>query len=446
MADEEPSHKTSVYLKSLRYMLQWMVIAVVSGLVGVLLVSGFSRTITLVQRFIPFHGRWIIPIAVLGAVVAASISRLDPASRGEGIPSYIRGLRDHGGDLNLKTTVVKLLSSFASLATWGNGGLVGPLGRVSAGISSNLFASFKPAIGDRSLRRTAAICGLSAVLASITGAPLGSGVFAVEVIQKRDMRYSELFPSVLSSSLVVLIGEFFPLGVRFQLKEMHAILEIRHLPALFVTVLLSALAGRLFELFYGRVSRFMRRDSGRAVELRFAAAALVSVGITWLVNPEMLGIGRGFLHALFESPEIAVGRLGPSIPLVMAVLLMILVRALAVGLTVGSGQSAGFFAPLAQLGMLIGTAVALAFGYNDNPGDIHILQAVGLAGLLASSQNVPLAAALMVSEVFGPHLGFPAALAAILGFQLNRQHTVYDLAPEYDDLDTPEGEYRRIFR
>ena len=57
----------------------------------------------------------------------------------------------------------------------------------------------------------------------------------------------------------------------------------------------------------------------------------------------------------------------------------------------------------------------------------HILQAAGLAGLIASSLNVPLAAAIIVSEVFGSHLGFPAAIAAILGFQANRHHTVYDV-------------------
>jgi CIC family chloride channel protein len=123
---------------------------------------------------------------------------------------------------------------------------------------------------------------------------------------------------------------------------------------------------------------------------------------------------------------------------------MMLVRSLAVGLTVGSGQSAGFFAPLAQMGMLIGTAVAFAFGYGGSPGDIHILQAVGLAGLLASSQNVPLAAAIIVSEVFGPHLGFPAALAAILGFQLNRQHTVYDVTLGENAEDLPDGEFRQL--
>ena len=96
----------------------------------------------------------------------------------------------------------------------------------------------------------------------------------------------------------------------------------------------------------------------------------------------------------------------------------------------GSGQSAGFFGPLAQIGMLIGTFTAFLFGYSGNPGDLHILQAAGLAGLIASSLNVPLAAAIIVSEVFGPQLGFPAAIAAILGFQLNRHHTVYDVTLE----------------
>ncbi len=80
--------------------------------------------------------------------------------------------------------------------------------------------------------------------------------------------------------------------------------------------------------------------------------------------------------------------------------------------------------------MLIGTFTAFLFGYSGNPGDLHILQAAGLAGLIASSLNVPLAAAIIVSEVFGPQLGFPAAIAAILGFQLNRHHTVYDVTLE----------------
>ena len=429
MGKEPGGIGTQSYMKSLRYMGQWLAISLLSSLIGVLLVGVFSRSIGWVQSLIPQKGSWIIPVTVIGAVLAALISRIDPGSRGEGLPSFIRGIRDKGGFLSFRTTVVKLFSSFAVLATWGNGGLVGPLGRVSAGFSSSLVALVSPETGDRALRRTAAICGLSSVVACITGAPLGSGIFAVEVVQRRDMRYSDLFPAVLSSSLAVLIGDFFPLEIKFQLREVHAILGFRHVPALLLTILLTALGGRFFEMFYGRVSLFLRRESGRAVEFRFGMAALLAVGITWAVNPGMLGVGRGFLHALFRNPMVVMGRFGPEMHPLAAVAVMIFVRSMAVGLTVGSGQSAGFFAPLSQMGMLIGTAVAFLFGYTGNPGDLHILQVAGMAGLLASSQNVPMAAAIMIIEIFGPHLGFPAAIAAILGFQLNRQHTVYDAVP-----------------
>jgi len=44
----------------------------------------------------------------------------------------------------------------------------------------------------------------------------------------------------------------------------------------------------------------------------------------------------------------------------------------------------------------------------------------------------------IVSEIFGPHLGFPAAIAAILGFQLNRHHTVYDQAAIAGEVNRKE--------
>jgi CIC family chloride channel protein len=418
------------FLQSLQYLGSWTLVALVSAPIAVVTVSLFLITITWVKAQLPVSSPMIILIAVIGAAVAALISRIDPRSRGEGIPSYIRGVRDDGGYLSFKASAVKLFSSFATLAAWGNGGLVGPLGRVVAGFTSNLIGLFRAETGGRSLRRTAAICGLASIVAALTGAPLGSGIFAVEIIQKRNMRYSDLFPAVLSASIAVFISRYFSYNQLFDLKVSDYSIELRILPALLVTALLAALGGRAFEMFYGKASRMMRRDRRKGVELRFIAAAAIAVGITWLANPNMLGTGRDYFHLLFQDPSVVSGRLGTGVPLAFAALLMILVRAVSVGLTVGSGQSAGFFGPLAQIGMLIGTFTAFLFGYAGNPGDLHILQAAGLAGLIASSLNVPLAAAIIVSEVFGPQLGFPAAIAAILGFQLNRHHTVYDVTLE----------------
>ncbi len=141
----------------------------------------------------------------------------------------------------------------------------------------------------------------------------------------------------------------------------------------------------------------------------------------------MLGSGSAFMHEIILRPAVAFGRLEGMVPLTLACLLMVAVRATATVFTVGSGQSAGFLAPVGMMGFLIGTAVAVMFGFSDTAGMLHTLQAAGFAGLLASALNVPLAAAVMASEIFGPTLGFPAAFSAILGFQVNRHHTVYDV-------------------
>jgi len=153
------------------------------------------------------------------------------------------------------------------------------------------------------------------------------------------------------------------------------------------------------------------------------------VAAAWAVNPLMVGTGRTFTNLLLTDPSTAMGRLDGLVPLFAALLVMILIRSLAVGLTVGSGQSAGFFAPLAQIGMLIGTLSAVFFGFGGAPDELRILQSAGMAGILAGTLNIPIAAAVISVEIFGPDLGLPVALAAVLGFQVNRHHTVYDAGP-----------------
>ena len=52
--------------------------------------------------------------------------------------------------------------------------------------------------------------------------------------------------------------------------------------------------------------------------------------------------------------------------------------------------------------------------------------AAGFAGMLASTVNVPLAAAVWAVEVFGLSYSFPAGLSAIIGFQMMRSSFLYD--------------------
>jgi len=426
----------SPFFRSLGYLGRWILIALLSAVVAVVVVNAVHLLITSLRRLVLSNAIPIPAAALVGALVAALISRIDPESRGEGLPSYIRGVRESGGDLSLRASLVKLGSAFATLSFWGSGGYVGPLGRIVAGISSRLTAIVRPEPGPRSSRRTAAVCGLAAATSVVLGAPIGGGFFAVEIIQKRDMRYSDLFPAVLAGSVALFLSRNLGFEPLFSFEGVTVVLGIRHVPALLTTALLAALAARGFEGAYAATTRWIRRDRHNLVELKFVAATAAALGLTWWIQPEMLGTGRIFMHDLYGGTA-AVGRADSALPLAVAAILAMLVRGLATVLTVGSGQSAGFFAPLALIGMLLGTAVATVFGVAGQGPDLCILQAAGFAGLIAGSLNVPLAAAIIVSEMFGPSLGFAAAFAAILGFQLNRHHTVYDVMFEgaEDDED-----------
>lgn len=57
---------------------------------------------------------------------------------GEGIPSYLEGLIEHRGFLGFKETFFKFWAALFTLSTFGNGGFIGPVGRVSAGIMSSI--------------------------------------------------------------------------------------------------------------------------------------------------------------------------------------------------------------------------------------------------------------------------------------------------------------------
>lgn len=80
------------------------------------------------------------------------------------------------------------------------------------------------------------------------------------------------------------------------------------------------------------------------------------------------------------------------------------------------------------MGMLLGAFVANLFGLESTSPTYYAFLAAGFCGMIASSMNIPLAAAVMTVEIFGLHYSFPAGFAAVVGFQVTRHTTIYDFA------------------
>ena len=67
-------------------------------------------------------------------------------------------------------------------------------------------------------------------------------------------------------------------------------------------------------------------------------------------------------------------------------------------------------------------AMIIPFG----TANYYAFVAAGFCGVLSSSMNISLAAAVLTIEIFGLQYSFAAGLAAVVGFQVNRNQDIYE--------------------
>jgi CIC family chloride channel protein len=422
------------------FLLKWLTLAVVAGLAGSLtvrlftyLLEGLSRLFLAAPLPLPL---WSFGGALL---VGGLIYRWEPAAAGEGIPSYLRGVNLNKGYLSFSVTFHKFWAALITLATFGNGGVVGPVGRISAGIMSKVGRSLHFFGLDEEHHRMAAICGMAAAVAAIFGTPLGGGIFAVEITQRSRLGYKDFFPAVLAGIVAVLFNRFLGWSPYYLIQASDNPWNLRLLVWI---LLLSTLAGFVsmgYTRFYALVARAFRRNTGRVL-LKVTSGTLVAAWAGWVINPALMGTSRDLFQAVFSGNPVGLtGIFDAALPLGLVLLIMLVLKGVLNCLTVGSGMSAGFTGPAALMGILLGAGFAHLVGVPALSTNYYALIAAGFAGMLAGSMDVPLAAAVMSIEIFGLSYSIPAGLAAIIAFQINRHQTVYDFAFE-DIRRTREAE------
>lgn len=413
------------------YLLKWVALSLVAGAAGAALVRAFVALAASMVELLPRTGLPMVVWPLIGAAVAGGlIYRLQPHAAGEGIPSYIRGLRLHGGELPFSVTFFKFWAALATIGTLGNGGIVGPLGRVTAGLVSaleRLLARLHAGFGTED-RRTAAICGLAATVGAIFHAPVGGGIFAVEIIQRAKLGYKDLFPAILSSATAVFLCKTVGWDSFYRIRAVYEFMDVKVVGYLFLLSVAVGFAGSGFTLLYAWTVRLMRRQEGNVL-VKVLAGSLAAALLARVVNPELMGTSNRLVTAVMTGdPVLLAGNLLGIAPLPLALAVVLLVKAIGNCVTVGSGMSAGFTGPVALIGMMIGALAAGLLGIPAFSATYCALVAAGFSGMLASSMNIPLAAAVMTIEVFGLQYSFPAALAAVVGFQVARHRTLYGYA------------------
>jgi CIC family chloride channel protein len=124
--------------------------------------------------------------------------------------------------------------------------------------------------------------------------------------------------------------------------------------------------------------------------------------------------------------------LDPSSGLCIYMLALLLFgKIVATVFTVGSGNPAGLTGPVLMIGAMAGSIMGSCLIPICTPGagsggPEHVgFVAVGMAGMLAAVLNVPIAAVVILMEVFGTTYALPAALGSIIAFSIARSEVVY---------------------
>lgn len=379
--------------------------------------------------------RWwlVVPMLFVGGLLAGQIMKWAPEVRGGGADATLEAY--HTGDANVRNRVLpaKVLASLFTLSTGGAGGREGPTIQVGGAVGAIASRLLRVSAKER---RILLLAGAAAGISAVFRTPLGAALLVVEMVYSDGFENDALVPSVLASVVSYAVAiTLHPEGVLLAHAARYPFIPA-HLPYYAGLALFTSLGAVFFLTVYERTRHFFAHlkvpdwtkpaIGGAMLGLEVLLVVFV---LTYLFETStrgfgILGGGYGLVQiAISDAPWL--GRTWGAVAFFAG---MMVVKAFATSFTVGSGGSAGDFAPSMAMGGLIGGAYgrALQLIFNDPRIDPGAFVLVGMGAFYGGIAHVPLAALVMVCELAGTYdLLVPAMFAQGIAFVALRDRSLY---------------------
>ena len=366
-----------------------------------------------------FTRPWAIPLVVgIGGLISGIlVFRFAPEAEGHGTDAAIAAIHHNPRSMRGRVTIIKLLSSAATIGSGGSAGREGPTAQISAGFGSLLARRLDLSPQDA---RIAVTVGVGAGIGAIFRAPLGGAVLGTEILYRDDLEPDALLPSLVASivgfSVFGAAEGFTPIFGTLGTPQFDHPVQLVYYAVLGIA---AGLVARLYARgFYATVS-LTKRIRGSAM-LKPAVAGVL-VGLAGLAFPESLATGYGWLQRGMSDglPDVAL----------WVILLLPFVKIATTSLSIGSGGSGGIFGPGMVIGGFVGLGVwrilhDIAPGMPDVPAPFMV---VGMIACFGSVAHAPLGLMLMVAEMTGSLALLPPAMIAIgLATVVVRDDSIYE--------------------
>ena len=405
-------------------MLLWAVVVGVLGalatilfrecIVGLqLLLTGESGSFVSIAKGLPWHWRVILPTG--GGVVAGLILLLAKRVPSAATSDYMEAVAIGDGNIPVRHSLLRSLSSLATIASGGSIGREGSMVQLSALAASLVgrFTHFEPG-----RLRLLVACGAAAGITSAYNAPIAGAFFVTEIVLGAIVMES-FGPVVVAAVVANMTMRALP-GYK-PAYEMPAFPTIAGAEiALFVVlgILAGVTAPQFLRLLHAAKKQFQK--TGLPLPLRLGLGGLI-VGVMSVWIPEVWGNGYSVVNSLLHTSW-----------LWWSVVLILVAKVVATAVTAGSGAVGGIFTPTlfvgAAIGFLFGLAVHAVLPNVSSPPFAYAI--VGMGAFLAAATSAPLMAILMIFEMtLSYSVMLPLMLSCVVAYFIARS---LDGASMYD--------------
>src|SRR5580704_14670786 len=313
------------------------------GLVAGLVAFALYKLIGLFTNLFFFH-RWsadfssaqhnqlgwmVIVVPVIGGLVVGVMAKYGTSKiKGHGIPEAMEAVLFNRSRIAPRVAILKPISAAIAIGTGGPFGAEGPIIQTGGAIGSLVGQAFHTTAVER---KVLLACGAAAGMSATFNTPIAGVILAIELLLF-EFKSRSFIPLVIASTLATAVHmQLLGLGPMFQVSAMDFAIP-RGLPFYLALGVICGLAAVAFsKLLYWVEDQF---DKLPFDEMWWPAVGALGLGIIGFFVPRVLGVGYDTIGDILN------GQLAWKILLVV-----MLAKAAALAVSLGSGTSGGLLAP-----------------------------------------------------------------------------------------------------
>lgn len=422
----------------IRFLMLCVVVGIAAGLVGVL----FDRGLYYLYDYLFLEGinkqepGSVVSLALILGVpcichfLAGAIAhKWAPEVRGGGTDEVIHAFHKGQGVIRPVVPWLKGICTILTIGSGGSAGKEGPTAQIGAGVGSFIGSTFGLSVRDR---RILMLAGCAGGLGAVLRAPLGGALFAAEMLYREpDFEHDAVIPGVICSVtaysvFTAILGQghalqFPSLGAFGNWTPSYPSDGGNMVGELLHYALLSVLCA-IVALLMVRGIRLIKESVAKRLPIPalmkpalggLALGAMTAfMMVTYHMAPsDIMGEGRILVRQIIGDALGATIRESTYVPFGITMLVVVLVcRILATGLTTGCGASGGLLFPILLVGGLTGAAygkfcqsLPLPESLALTPGARAGIIVVAMGGVFSGSTKTPIASLVLISEMSGSY-------------------------------------------